>query len=100
MKTQDIKRKDAARFIDEVLLLVARLENNAIPVRGGTSAAVQTAQLQAMMDVANRLRTIASQHGLEVPRLCNGEAHGNPHIDNCGVCMPNWGWVAKETKVR
>lgn len=22
---------------------------------------------------------------------CNGEAHRNPYIDNCGVCMPYWG---------
>lgn len=100
MKTQDIKRKDAAKFIDEVLLLIAKLEENMVPVRGGTSAAVQTAQLEAMRDVGNRLRTIASSHSLDIPRKCNGEAHSNPHIDNCGVCMPHWGWVQKETKVR
>ena len=22
---------------------------------------------------------------------CNGEAHSNPYIDHCGVCMPYWG---------
>jgi len=22
---------------------------------------------------------------------CNGEAHSNPHIDHCSVCMPLWG---------
>lgn len=22
---------------------------------------------------------------------CNGEAHSNPFIDNCMVCMPRWG---------
>ena len=22
---------------------------------------------------------------------CSGEAHSNPFIDNCGVCMPRWG---------
>lgn len=22
---------------------------------------------------------------------CNGEAHSNPYIDNCGICMPFWG---------
>lgn len=21
---------------------------------------------------------------------CNGEAHTNPFIDNCGICMPYW----------
>jgi hypothetical protein len=23
--------------------------------------------------------------------ICTGEAHSNPYIDNCGVCMPYWG---------
>lgn len=27
-------------------------------------------------------------------RPCEGEAHSNPMIDNCGVCMPDWGTVA------
>lgn len=22
---------------------------------------------------------------------CNGEAHSNPFIDNCWICMPFWG---------
>lgn len=22
---------------------------------------------------------------------CTGEAHSNPYIDHCGVCMPHWG---------
>ncbi len=27
---------------------------------------------------------------------CTGEAHGNPHIDNCGVCFgETWGWVTR-----
>lgn len=26
---------------------------------------------------------------------CNGEAHSNPHIDHCGVCMPYWGEYPK-----
>jgi len=24
---------------------------------------------------------------------CPGEAHSNPFIDNCGICMPGWGEV-------
>ncbi len=24
---------------------------------------------------------------------CCGEAHTNPHIDNCGICAPFWGKV-------
>ena len=23
---------------------------------------------------------------------CNGEAHSNPYIDNCGMCAPHWGY--------
>lgn len=26
---------------------------------------------------------------------CNGEAHTNPHIDHCAVCMPHWGEYPK-----
>lgn len=33
----------------------------------------------------------AQIRGMLVP--CPGEAHSNPFIDNCGVCMPRWGWV-------
>lgn len=22
---------------------------------------------------------------------CTGEAHSNPYIDHCMICMPNWG---------
>lgn len=24
---------------------------------------------------------------------CDGSSHENPHIDNCGMCAPRWGWV-------
>lgn len=24
---------------------------------------------------------------------CDGEAHSNPHIDNCLRCAPRWGWI-------
>lgn len=24
---------------------------------------------------------------------CDGEAHRNPHIDNCLTCAPRWGFV-------
>lgn len=24
---------------------------------------------------------------------CDGEAHENPRIDNCGVCAPRWGEI-------
>lgn len=27
---------------------------------------------------------------------CSGEAHSNPHIDNCGRCAPRWGVLIVE----
>ena len=27
--------------------------------------------------------------------ICKGEAHSNPFIDHCWVCMPRWGIVVK-----
>ena len=29
---------------------------------------------------------------------CDGAAHSNPHIDNCSLCAPRWGW--REVPVR
>lgn len=30
---------------------------------------------------------------------CTGEAHSNPHIDNCMVCTPRWGVVGAKIKI-
>jgi hypothetical protein len=98
---QDIKRKQAAAFIDEVLQFICQMEEGRVTVRGGYTIAQDTARNQMRMELANRLRTIASNHGLEVPRPCTGEAHSNPHIDNCGVCLNyHWGLSGKNVKVR
>lgn len=88
-----IKRTQAGRILDELALLVAQLEEG--------SYAKETP-----LQIANRMRTIlTASMSLEggtiiIPRKCNGEAHSNPHIDNCGVCMPNWGWISSPTKVK
>jgi hypothetical protein len=29
---------------------------------------------------------------------CHGEAHSNPFIDHCMVCLPYWGVYAQEIK--
>jgi hypothetical protein len=31
---------------------------------------------------------------------CTGEAHSNPWIDHCPVCMPRWGVVVKVLEVK
>jgi|SRR5579883_2316055 hypothetical protein len=96
-RTQEMTRKQAAAFIDEVLKHILHLEEGEVippqdlkKLSGG----------EALFNEANRLRTIAASHGLDVPRKCNGDAHSNPFIDNCGVCMPDWGIVAKHVHIR
>jgi hypothetical protein len=34
---------------------------------------------------------------IETP--CTGDAHKNPHIDHCMVCMPRWGVVVRNIYV-
>lgn len=45
-------------------------------------------------------RFLDRQYGISALEACTGSAHKNPHIDNCGVCAPRWGWVGQEVKVR
>lgn len=98
MSKQEVKRSEAASFMDDVLKLIVKLEEDQVLQRDIPHRSVQ---LQATRDIANRLRTIASEHGLEVPRPCNGEAHSNMHIDNCGCCMGyDWGIAGKPVHIR
>jgi hypothetical protein len=30
---------------------------------------------------------------------CPGEAHSNPHIDNCMLCMPRWGEIEERAPI-
>lgn len=39
---------------------------------------------------------LARQYGIEPLKGCNGAAHDNPYIDNCGTCMPRWGWTGEK----
>lgn len=43
-----------------------------------------------------RCDTCAKKEGYLKP--CTGEAHRNPYIDNCWVCMPRWGWMEIRVK--
>ena len=81
----DIKRKDAAALIDRLLQEVAD------EIHGAG---------QPPSKWAEDFQVIFKAYGLTIPRPCTGEAHSNPYIDNCGVCMPRWGWVGGETKVK
>lgn len=43
--------------------------------------------------LARKVSAILRHHFKVSERPCNGEAHANPHIDHCMVCMPNWGRI-------
>lgn len=85
MKTQDIKRRDAAQLLMDIAKLVGRAKVDRHLTHDAT-----------LQQIEERLMA----HGIELPQPCPGEAHSNPYIDNCSVCMPDWGWVGKEVKVK
>lgn len=58
----------------------------------------------AMMhsDAVTALRLI--RHEFEVKgipdlEVCTGNAHSDPHIDNCGACAPRWGWTGERVDI-
>ncbi len=89
--TTDIKRKDAAFLLQEIALLVAKIEAGDFQTDYANTTPI---------DVATGLRTLLASRGVAIPEKCYGEAHSNAYIDNCSVCMPHWGWIAQEIKVK
>lgn len=73
-----MKRSQAAALIDQLREMAARTDR--------TYTATELGDMLAQFNVAP----------LEV---CDGEAHSNAFIDNCGRCMPRWGFVGKAVKV-
>jgi hypothetical protein len=65
-------------------------------------------------DVLDRVRSLLAQRtppadierilerdcGIPPLTKCEGEAHGNPHIDHCGVCAPRWGIAGEKLTIR
>lgn len=45
--------------------------------------------------LARKVTGILVEHFNVVEEACTGEAHSNPHIDHCMVCLPRWGVVEK-----
>jgi hypothetical protein len=39
------------------------------------------------------------EYQVEPLAACPGMAHSNPHVDNCLICAPRWGWTGEEVKV-
>lgn len=43
--------------------------------------------------LARRVSSFLRYHFDVREKPCNGEAHRNPFIDHCMVCMPRWGTI-------
>lgn len=84
---QVINRATAASFIDEVGDLYLLF----------TRAGEKSEQNRIM---AETLKSIFDEHGIAPPEPCNGDAHSNAFIDHCGVCMPHWGKIYRNVKVK
>lgn len=83
--TQDITRHDAAVILNSLLMSLDAWSRDSKTDRG---------------DILAQLFDLVNRFDLQVPHPCSGEAHSNPYIDNCGVCMPHWGSVHRDVKVR
>jgi len=84
--TQDISRTQAAAFIERMLEL--ELQHNVVEGR-------ETDE-QLRGQVLGAIRGL----GLACASRCHGEAHSNPNIDHCSVCMPRWGVIMTPVRVK
>lgn len=71
-----MRRKQATAMIDEIRVLATEASGTAV-----------------------RLTELLRKYGIPELEACPGEAHSNPHIDNCALCAPRWGWVGPVEKV-
>lgn len=74
-----MRRKQATALIDEIRTIVA--EHDASRTNGSAERGMA------------RIRDRLALHIGRPLQPCKGEAHSNPHIDNCSLCAPRWGWV-------
>ncbi len=85
----EMSRQQAARFIDEMRLLLAKMKDD--PRSDNFADSLAMAHIKHAMDAV----------GLPEYKRCTGEAHGNAFIDHCGVCMnAHWGFSGKNVKVK
>lgn len=89
-RVQEVSRVDAAWALNELAHWLARESKKNDEHAGAVDRQELTYVLSSTFD----------QLGIKLPKQCNGEAHSNPHIDNCSVCMPNWGVVYDAIKVK
>lgn len=81
----EMKRSVAAKALDTIVAAMVSREEY-----GTVDDVVLTRIAVALRDAGIHLAAYTA---------CDGEAHANPHIDNCTRCAPRWGVVGPEIKV-
>lgn len=84
--TQDITRAAASDLLNVILFNLDRW------TREGNTA--------DRGEILDALVHIVDHFGVKVPTPCPGEAHSNFNVDHCGVCMPHWGIIHRDVRVR
>lgn len=79
-KESYMKRLETQRDVIEATKAVARWKERYYNRQAGPRALANLVALE---------RAIAEARSRAIP--CDGPAHSNPWIDNCGYCMPWWG---------
>ena len=100
-KVQTIRRKDASILLDKLLIELARFDEEAARTRAA-HVSKEIEKLDIALNAQRKLeaiRELARRAKLTPLQPCHGEAHSNPHIDNCMVCMPRWGFTGPTVKV-
>lgn len=77
----NLTRTQAAKLIEELREKIAGMRSESLEDKGA-------------------LIMILAKRGIEPLRQCEGDAHSNPHIDNCMRCAPRWGWLGSKVVVR
>ncbi|MFA6510117.1 MAG: hypothetical protein WCV62_06685 [Candidatus Peribacteraceae bacterium] len=79
-QTHDISRLEATLLIEKLRTLIYESKYDTVDTED--------------------LEDLFRQGGIPLLTKCNGEAHDNPFIDNCGICMPRWGVCGKPVRVK
>lgn len=85
-KKAELTRKQAAKLLEDIAQIV-------------TADDPREYEDQGWGELARRVADKLREAGVNAKR-CTGEAHKNPHIDNCMQCAPHWGTVVTEVKIR
>jgi hypothetical protein len=80
--TIDLKRTEAAALIEALRAMVYDATERGVNI--------QPAALELLL----------KEHRVNPLTKCTGEAHSNPFIDNCGICMPRWGVCGNPVRVK